>query len=114
MRCPPLLSSDLANVREANIRSQCSAELRYTGMKTKQRLGILVAICAAVTLAPLAASAQTASPADRTTTTTRTDDRDNDQDYGWIGLAGLLGLAGLMGKKRDRDHDVVRTDVTRR
>ena len=42
--------------------------------------------------------------ADQGTTTDR-DDRGFDQ---W-GLLGLLGLAGLVGRKRDRDRDVIHT-----
>ena len=42
-----------------------------------------------------------------------TDNRDDDNDFPW-GLLGLLGLAGLLGRKRNDDVHVSRTDNTNR
>ena len=89
-------------------------------MKPNNRLRVLVALCAAIALSPVAVSAQPAtSPAMTAATSTTTDDRpirEEHHDYGWIGLLGLLGLAGLMRKRDDvHRHDTTagRTDVRR-
>ncbi|MBA3882403.1 MAG: WGxxGxxG-CTERM domain-containing protein [Chthoniobacterales bacterium] len=79
------------------------------------KLCLLGVVCAATTLAPIAATAQ---PSPAATTSARVvDDRDdNHHDYGWVGLLGLLGLAGLMKKRHDdhrHDTTTTRTDVRR-
>ena len=47
-----------------------------------------------------------------TGTTTMTHD-DDDRGFDDWGLLGLLGLAGLLGRKRNNDTTVRRTDVNR-
>ena len=72
----------------------------------------LAALALTVSTTAFAQDTINTTTADPTLTTAPLDDdRDEDDDSGKWGLLGLLGLAGLLGlKRRDHDHEHVRTD----
>ena len=76
-------------------------------MATKAILGAALL----TTLAPTSALAQDTATTVDPTMAQPVDRDDDDRDFPW-GLLGLLGLAGLLGRKRDNDVNVHRTDNT--
>ena len=66
-------------------------------------------VAAVLAVATPAISRAAVNSTDTVSSVPMTNDDDDDQDFPW-GLLGLLGLAGLLGRKRDNDVRVNRTD----
>jgi len=78
----------------------------------KIQTGAILAATLLATLAPSSALAQDTLDATEPVMVDTDTTRDDGDDFPW-GLLGLLGLAGLLGRKRDHDVHVNRTDTNR-